>query len=141
MPAFENIFESQDTQPAAPGRLIVNERPILFPSGAIREFYEIVITNLIPPMTYATYKKAGVRPGLDCSCQPQDMWDLSECSRCLSVTCLRHSGTCVLCGRVYCTGCLVITEVSGNPCVICRDCDKDLNTPKAIKLLQKLFWG
>ena len=143
MPDLNNTFEPEGSEFTAPGRLIVNRQPILLPSGKMREFYEIVNTYLVPPATYITYREFGVRPGYDCACQPQGSWDIAECSKCLSVTCLlRHSRTCVLCGRPHCSGCLTnCLLINGNTCVICKDCEKDMKTPKSIKFLNKLFWG
>lgn len=143
MPEFINPFESDGPELAAPARLILNHQPVILPSGAMREFYETVTTCLVPPATYLTHHELGVRPGFDCGCQPLGPWDIAECSKCLAVTCLlRHSGTCVLCGRVHCSACLTHAELpNGYTCIICKDCEKDMKTPPAIKLLKKLIWG
>ena len=137
---FFNPFGPERT---APGRRIENRLPVLLPSGATREFYENVITYLEPPLTYVTCREMGVRPGYDCSCQPMGPNDISECSnpKCLAVTCLAHSDTCPFCGQTYCTGCLTTTYVLGFESLICRLCDKDLRTPKIIKILRKMIWG
>ena len=139
----DNSFELIGADRPAPGRRIENKQLVFLPSGAVREFYEIVETRLEPPMTYATYRQVGIRPGLDCSCEPKFVQDIAECSNqdCLAVTCLRHSGTCLLCGRVYCSACLRLVNNCGTLACICVLCEKDIKTPKIIKALKKLIWG
>ena len=140
-----NINRANPPEPEqiAPGRRIENTVLVLLPSGATREFYEIVATYLEPPLTYVTHRVMGVRPGLDCSCQPQGTHDLSECSnaKCFAVTCLGHSDTCPWCGQVYCTGCLTTTYVLGYESLICRLCERDLRTPRIIRALRRVIWG
>ena len=133
-----NGFEA--TNVVAPERELIKTRPIWLPSGAIRVFYQVTITRVTPPMRYVTEFGEGFWPGLDCSCQPINEQDIAECSRCLSVTCKKeHSFTCVLCGRVHCTGCRVIVRLENVDCWICKTCEQDLTTPRIIKYLKNCF--
>lgn len=127
--------------PPAPGRRIEEIIEVVFPSGAIRRFYKTVETGLEPPLTYFTRRHSGLSQSLDCSCQPQNPYDMSECSNpnCLAITCLAHSDSCPYCGCVYCTRCLTLVSINGIPVVVCKECEKDLCTHWFIKFLKRMI--
>ncbi len=124
-----------------PGRFIETIRRHRTPSGQVRELRKIVETVCDSHGVYTTYESLEVVPPLDCSCLPESIHDVAECSRCLSIVCqTKHATTCTACGRVHCSGCMTTITVEDEEISVCRDCEKKLNHPFLSRVMN-LLWG
>lgn len=136
----------------APGRVIESTERYWFPSGRFRDLYRITSTLQGPDSVFRTLDFVEVKPPLDCSCIPQTMNDIAECTRCQAITCRSvHSFTCPSCGCPHCTGCRVDLEVeakdvepNGEPkrvIQVCRTCadELELQTHPILKLIRKIW--
>jgi len=136
-----NSFNQAPARPAVPGRIIENVQRYRLPSGKIRKVRTLIRTIMDQNSIYRTRQVIDVEPPLDCSCIPDNPSHIVECTRCGSVVCQRHSSTCMVCGNVFCTGCLKRITVNGISAIVCRDCALDIKSSKLLKLLIHFFWG
>ena len=125
----------------APGRVIETTQRYHTPSGQVRELRKRVITLQNAPGIFRTDDLIEVIPPLACSCLPENMNDLAECSRCLSLTCAsKHSQTCPLCGRPHCSACLTKLATEEGTIVVCVTCADQAKRP-LLTMMKKLIWG
>lgn len=126
---------------AALGRVIETTMRYHTPSGQVRELRKRVITIQDQQGIFRTDELIEVVPPLVCSCVPEHLSDLAECSRCLSITCAsKHSQTCPLCGRPHCSACLTRLETEEGIIVACVTCAEQVKKPLRTSL-KKLIWG
>ncbi len=123
-----------------PGRIVEHVQVYHLPSGRIWELRQIVETLRDRYGTFRTNSRIEAKPSYDCSCVPESMTDIAECSNpeCLAIVCTRHSFTCEVCGKVYCTACGVADEYGFR---ICKKCWKKMTTPRLVRWIKSLFWG
>ncbi len=124
-----------------PGRIVEQVQVYNLPSGRIRELRQIIETVRHEFNNFRTNSRIEARPPYDCSCVPESMTDIAECSNpeCLVIVCSRHSFTCQVCGKVHCTACGVADEYGYFR--ICRACYRELSTPWIFRWLRKIIWG
>ncbi len=128
----------------APAREIYKVARKCLADGRCLEFVWHVDTQATPEGTYRTLDLVQA-PALDCPCTPFGPEDVVSCSKCMAAVCVqRHSFTCMHCGRVFCSACLVGIELEGMEVVTCKDCAEQLTASwsrKILKSLKGLFWG
>jgi len=124
-----------------PGRISEHVQVYNLPSGRIRELRQIVETVIDDYNRARTNSRIEARPPLDCSCVPEDMTDIAECSNpeCLAIVCTRHSFTCEECGGVFCLRCGVADEYGYFR--ICKKSWKKMTTPRIVRWIKSLLWG
>jgi hypothetical protein len=124
-----------------PGRIVEHVQVYNLPSGKIRELRQIIETVRDEYNNFRTNFRIAAGPPFDCSCMPEDMEDIAECSNpeCRAIVCKRHSFTCQADGRVYCTACGVADEYGYFR--ICRKCWRKMTTPRVVRWIKSLLWG
>lgn len=126
-----------------PGRRVEEVRVYHLPSGRTRELQRVVDTVIDQNNRARTKVRVEAKPSYDCSCMPEDMSDIAECSNpeCLAIVCRRHSFTCPGCGRVHCTACGKAAADEYGYFLICKKCWKKATTPRLVRWLKSLLWG
>lgn len=130
---------------STPDRVIEVVERVRMPSGRVRDLLEITETILDPSGVMRTYKHLEATPGLDCSDSPEDFLDAVECSRCFSLVCGKHSGTCGEnashgCGRVFCCACLTTVNIDDRDVKLCNRCVWKMKNPVLAALIEWV-WG
>jgi hypothetical protein len=120
----------------APGREIVRIERRMLPNGRQVELVVTAVTVLTVSGVYATHEEIAY-PATDCGCAPHTIHDLYSCAKCRRTVCGRHVVTCQACGANACSCCSCATVINGSMVVICRECDKELNTPRWLKWLKQ----
>lgn len=130
----------QFQQNMVPGRVVKRVERYHLPSGRYREFRHVSVTGLDAQGVFRTDDHIEVVPPLDCSCIPDNMKDVVECTECLAVVCAsKHSATCPECGRVFCSACLNTIEVNDDRKTVCQTCRRDLTVHPVMKLVRKIW--
>lgn len=130
----------------APGREIHLVARKVLPDGRTFDFHFVRRTDLSPSMRWTTAELIQA-PSIDCPCTPVSPDDIVCCAnpRCMAAVCsMRHSASCMHCGKVFCSACLQGVIVRGVQAIVCRACAEDLTASLAMKALKKIkgvVWG
>ncbi len=147
--ALMTLLPNQIGQPpgigaAAPGREIHRVVRKRLPDGRVREFLWRLETHVTPDMTYVTWDLVEA-PALDCPCTPLEPDDVTCCTCCRALVCVRrHSATCAACGKVFGSCCLKGITLQGVPAIVCKACADELTSSMIVKVfkgIRSLVWG
>jgi len=124
-------------EPVAPSREIRRVTRKELPDGRMLEFVFELQTHATETMSFSTWELTHA-PKLDCPCTPADVDDVTACSACFRLVCVRrHSATCSLCGQVFGSCCLNPERVFGR--IVCKECAFQATATPFRKVARWLF--
>lgn len=123
-----------------PARVVIHVERFNLPSGRCREFCKTVVTAPDASGVYRTEETVEVTPPLECSCIPEDLHDVVECTSCAAIVCAtKHAAMCSRCGLVFCVVCLTTVQVDDAPIKLCEACRVQVACHPLIRLLKKIW--
>jgi len=135
-----NLFSEQQSS-LTPGRIIAKTERYQSPTGQVVQLRRITSTLRDDQGIWRTEQTVEIDPPLADGLTPGSSNDIRECFRCLSLIHVHNSHTCPGCCQCYCLPCTEIVKVEDREIKYCKNCAKEAQTPKFLKVAKKLCYG